>query len=102
MNVEEMRKVVEATGVHAEPHPLGQGGQHLRIDYPNGYGASVVWFYGSYGCDEGLLELAVFYDGELCYDTPITSDVIGYLTGEQVLEVMEKIFMLPERDAKTP
>jgi hypothetical protein len=99
MNVEEMRKVVDATGVHAEPHPLGQGGQQLRIDYPNDYGASVVWFPGSYGYEAGLLGLAVFYDGDLCYDTPITNNVIGHLTGEEVCALLEKIFALPERDA---
>lgn len=33
----------------------------------------------SYGGDSGLLELAVLRHGRLCYDTPITNDVIGYL-----------------------
>ena len=48
----------------------------------------------SYGGDKGLYELAIFKDGEICYDTPITDDVIGYLREQDVTEVMEKIQQL--------
>jgi hypothetical protein len=41
-----------------------------------------------------LYELAVFKDGEICYDTPITDDVIGYLRPEDVTDVMVKIQQL--------
>ena len=74
-----------------EPHSIGMGGVMSRIEFDNGYGASVVCTPFTYGGDKGLYELAVLKDDELCYDTPITSDVIGYLRPEDVTDVMEKI-----------
>ena len=64
--------------------------------FENGYGASVVKHFGSYGFDEDLFELGVIeFHGYGChnltYDTPITDDVIGYLTNDEVLEYLEKI-----------
>ena len=74
-----------------KPHSIGMGGVMSRIEFDNGYGASVVCTPFTYGGDKGLYELAVLKDDELCYDTPITSDVIGYLRPEDVTDVMEKI-----------
>ena len=62
-----------------------------RFKFPNGYGASVIKHFGSYGYEEDLFELAVLKNGKLCYDTEITNDVIGYLRNEEVLELLEKI-----------
>jgi hypothetical protein len=71
-----------------------------RHFYPNGYGVSVVQFTspygsGSYGADEGLYELAVLQgleeDWEICYDTPITDDVMGYLTVEDVETIINQV-----------
>ena len=80
------------------PHPIGSGVQ-ARVLYPNGYGASIVKFHGSYGGDDGLYELAVLCtDGEglrITYDTPITDDVIGWLTAERVSELMAQVAALP-------
>jgi hypothetical protein len=60
--------------------------------FENGYGASVVSHPMSYGGKMGLYELAVLdKNGELTYDTPITDDVIGYLTPEQVTEKLIEI-----------
>lgn len=41
-----------------------------------------------------LNELAVLKHGELCYDTPITDDVIGYLTSDEVYELLDRIEQL--------
>jgi hypothetical protein len=77
-------------------HPIGTGTQEV-YRFPNGYGASVVQFPGSYGYSHGLWELAVlkFYgegnDFDLCYNTGITSDVIGYLDREGVDSYLQKI-----------
>lgn len=63
-----------------------------RIFFDNGYGASVVSHQYSYGGKDGLFELAVLdKNGKLTYDTPITSDVLGYLTPEKVTEKLIEI-----------
>lgn len=63
-----------------------------RFKFENGYGASVVKHFGSYGYDDDLFELAVLDEkGNIIYDTPISDDVIGHLTNEEVLELLEKI-----------
>ena len=75
-------------------HPSHIEGVQARITFENGYGASIVKTPHTYGGDKGLYELAVFKDGEICYDTPITDDVIGYLRPEDVTDVMAKIQQL--------
>jgi hypothetical protein len=77
-----------------EPYP--GGGEMARITFENGYGASVVRHAYSYGGKLGLYELAVIDNKEeICYTTPITDDVIGYLREEDVSEVMIRIQNLP-------
>ena len=78
--------------------PISLGVQ-ARIDFPNRYGASVIRSRYSYGGEDGLYELAVMLNGSLCYDTPITSDVIGRLTPEAVTELLGQIEMLPPKEA---
>lgn len=71
------------------------GGTQELYRFPNGYGASVIQTNYSYGGDDGLWEVAVVnFMGdvwELCYDTPITSDVIGYLTWVDMRKVLQQI-----------
>jgi hypothetical protein len=77
------------------PHSTGMGGVMSRIQFENGYGASVVCTPYTYGGDKGLYELAVLdSDGNLTYATSVTDDVIGYLRPEDVTDVMEKIQQL--------
>lgn len=67
-------------------------GKKARMQFDNGYGVSVVSCTYSYGGKYGLYELAVLdKNGDLTYETPITSDVLGYLEPEQVTEIMEKV-----------
>ena len=54
-------------------------GDQIRVTFPNGYGASIINHDGSYG-----LEMAVLWNDELCYSTPITDDVLGHLTQEEL------------------
>lgn len=75
-----------------------RGGIQRIYRFDNGYGASVIRFDGSYGYEDGLWELAViqFKDDsmskfDLVYDTPITSDVLGRLTEEEVEHVLKEI-----------
>jgi hypothetical protein len=70
---------------HPNYHNTGVQGKHF---FDNGYGVSVVRFPGSYGSEEGLYELAVLKgvadDWNICYDTPITEDVLGHLSEDEV------------------
>ena len=66
-------------------------GVKARIDFDNGYGVSVIRSPYSYGGNQGLYELAVIKDNNLCYDTPITDDVLGYLTEDQVSDYLRQI-----------
>lgn len=79
-------------------------GVQYRFKFDNGYGASVIKQYGSYGYKEDLWELAVIFfrnpddpeDYELTYNTPIARDVIGHLTDDRVREILGKIKELPD------
>jgi hypothetical protein len=80
-----------------ETHSLG--GKKARISFDNGYGASVICNSMSYGGPEGLYELAVLnHNGHIIYDTPITNDVLGWLSPNQVSETMLKIQSLPKKE----
>ena len=79
-----------------EPHPID--GNWLQAIYPNGYGASVISGYFSYGGREGLYEIAVTHPTTLCYSTPITDDVIGWLNEEQVVATLHQIAALPRNN----
>jgi hypothetical protein len=73
------------------------------INFPNGYGASLIKHPGSYGFEVNLWELAVIKKGtdgnwHLYYDTPITDDVIGYLTVEKAIDLCKQIRDLKKED----
>jgi hypothetical protein len=77
------------------PHPNKMGGVQAIERFDNGYGASVVCTPYTYGGKEGLYELAVLdNDGHLTYATPVTNDVLGYLSEQDVTEVLIKIQQL--------
>lgn len=74
--------------------PCNGGVQHL-FKFANGYGASVVRHPYSYGGDSGLWGLAVLDSaGSLTYKTPITNDVLGRLTEDEVAETLDQIVAL--------
>lgn len=66
------------------PHPMGIGEQCI-VQFPNGYAASIVRGPHTYGGSNGLFEIAIFdKEGNITYDTPITDDVLGHLTEQDV------------------
>lgn len=69
-------------------NPLHEGIQ-FHFKAKNGYGASIVRHSFSYGSKQGLWEVAILdKDGSITYDTPITDNVLGYLTEEEVNEIL--------------
>lgn len=81
------------------PRSGGAGGVVARLNFPNGYTASVVQGTGTYGAEAGLYELAVLHDGAIVYDTPVTNDVLGWLTEGDVTERLNEVAALPRRGA---
>lgn len=65
--------------------------------FGNGYGASVVCGPMTYGGNQGLFEVAVLdLAGNIVYDTPVTSDVVGFLDFAGVADVLQQIQNLPK------
>lgn len=81
------------------PHNFGTGVQRIYT-FNNGYGASVVKFPGTKGYQNDQWELAVLQyseedqDYSMTYDSPITSDVIGHLSDEDLVIVLLDIISL--------
>jgi hypothetical protein len=85
------QNVVTFQELEFQLHPMGMGKQCI-VQYSNGYGASIVQGPHTYGGKDGLYELAVFgKDGEITYDTPITNDVLGYLSEAEVEKILLEI-----------
>ena len=72
------------------------GGRQAVVKFDNGYSASII--NDGYGSERGLYELAVKHGGSIVYDTPVTDDVVGYLTEDDVTDHLAQIAALPERE----
>jgi hypothetical protein len=83
-----------------EAHPNGMGGIRAVHTFPNGFGVSVINASFSYGGDKGLFEMAILFKDRLTYDTPLTDDVLGNLTEEEVSEYLAKVEALTAADLK--
>jgi len=67
-------------------------GIKARIDFDNGYGASVIKNVYSYGGSAGFYELGVVKNDELHYDNPVANgDVVGWLEEEEVSKLLIEI-----------
>lgn len=76
---------------------------HYIVTFENGYGASIIKGQHTYGGPRGLWELAVTHGPPhvLCYNTPITSDVLGYLTEPELIDYLDQIAQLPPNNSCT-
>ncbi|KGC13253.1 hypothetical protein DM48_331 [Burkholderia gladioli] len=81
----------------------GIKGEQKIYRFDNGYGASVVRGYFTYGGEDGKWELGVVTFGDdtwhLDYSTPITNDVLGHLQWHEVEEILDQIAALPKVEA---
>ena len=71
-----------------------------KMFFPNGYGVSVVGGgIGLYGNGVDTFELAVLKgtkdQWKLTYETPITDDVIGYNSKDEISDLMKQVSELP-------
>lgn len=80
-----------------KPNKRAVGGSVATYQFPNGYTASVITGSGACGNAEKPYDIAVIHNDMLCYDTPITDDVVGYLTEEEANDILQQIASLPER-----
>ncbi len=92
--------IMKFSDLDFHPHGNMPDGIAARHFFPNGYGVSVVRFTtpfgsGSYGAEEGLYEVAILKgleeDWEICYDTPVTDDVIGYQSVEDIDNLLSQV-----------
>ena len=69
------------------------GGMQKIFKFENNYGASLVSGYGTYGLEMAVIKFhgKELDEWELCYDTPITDDVLGYLCPNEVNKYLKKI-----------
>lgn len=79
-----------------QPHPNKYtGGERAVVTFPNGYSASVLRGGTAY-TENGTYEIAVMRDGQIDYSTPITDDVLGYLSTEEAEQALAGIAALPQ------
>lgn len=78
-------------------------GEHKLFRFENDYGASVIRGEHTYGGPANLWELAVIRfedDGtsNICMTTPVTDDVIGWLSWHEVGKLLHQIYLLPPKE----
>lgn len=64
------------------------------LNFDNGYGVSVLFGESFYSDGYNTYEMAILKDGNICYDSGITEDVLGYITKNEITEYMIKIQQL--------
>ncbi len=88
---------MKLSDLNFKPHPMGMGGSQAEHEFPNGYGVSVITGSMFYTSDDAPYEIAIikrslkFKNGNICYDTPITDDVLRYQTEADVDDVLRQV-----------
>lgn len=96
IDVELKQYLMNVVPVSGRPVMWGDSepGIKLRFTFPNGWGASVIKNWGSYGFENDEWEIAVLdKNGFLHYNNPICEgiDVVGYRTDEDVNDILHQI-----------
>jgi hypothetical protein len=90
--------------IEFKPHGIGDG-IHGLLFFPGGYGLSVVRFRNPFGGggsytsnDIEDYEVAIIKgtkdQWDICYDTKITNDVLGFQTKENINDIINHIMRL--------
>ena len=83
-------KIDEFNDFKVDEHPLFNGEQKL-YRFPNGYGASVVSHFGSYGGSHGFWEIATLKWDKTGYNLVSDMEIEGWLTLDQVAGYLKRI-----------
>jgi hypothetical protein len=70
--------------------PDFMGISRAELNFPNGYGISVVTGTNTYS-DAGTYEVGILLNGGLCYDTPLTDDVLGYQSPSDIDTIIAEL-----------
>lgn len=98
MSTDSTLPLLKQFATYVTNHRIIHGGFQLEYKFENGFGASLVQHQYSYGGKHGLYELAVLdKNGKLCYSTPLTDDVLGFLSEQDVKEKLLDIQALPSQ-----
>ena len=73
-------------------------GTQATLNFDNGYGVSVITGPFAY-CDKGTYELAALKGDALYYSELTNDDVLGYLSPDEITEIMVKLQELPKYDS---
>ncbi len=79
-----------------QPHEHLPGATCAYFDFPNWYAISVITGEFAYTSADHPYEAAIILHGNCCYDTPITDDVLGHQTAEDITKTMALIEALPK------
>lgn len=83
--------------VHISLYEERKDAKQAILKFDNGYSVSVVLGSIFYSNGNDTYEVAVMHNGCICYDTPVTSNVIPYQSADEVTEIMKEIQELPKR-----
>jgi hypothetical protein len=71
--------------------------QGLHVFFDNGYGLSIQRNKATY-TNKHTFEVAVLHgnvdEWSICYRSPVTNDVIGWVTGEMLVDLMRQVQVL--------
>ena len=81
----------KGTPMNYDLFPEFKNCKHAIMNFPNGYGVSVVFGTPFYSNGIDTYEVAILYNDHITYSTNITDDVIGYVTEDEVSKIMEQV-----------
>lgn len=93
MDSTQAKAIVEEAGSTDVEVVFRDGGWGVTGTFANGYGVSVIDHDYSYA-----LEMAVLHPRRICYQTPVTSDVLGHLTDDELRDAVAAVAALPPAD----
>ena len=81
-----------------EPYPIVNG-ERAVADFKNGYSASCLRGGDLIFCtDNGIYEIAVMHDNEICYDNPLGNCLFIYLSESEANKLLADMAALPKRN----